>query len=138
MITHVTIADKFDAKAIWSTFNSDDIWITICCRKGTPLANRSSKRVLVMKFDDIKVNPLTHNQARRLKNFILNHHINNPKPIKLLVNCRAGQSRSVAVGFFCKFNLGIPVEFLNLQFPNDGVMNALNVPFEHRAITLHM
>lgn len=138
MISSVVVCDRTSAKETWSTFGPNDIWITICSIRSAPLVNRSSKRVLVVKCDDIKKSPLTQNQARRIKNFILNHHKNNSNKVKLLINCIAGQSRSVAIGFFCQFNLNLQVEFREKQFPNEGIMQALNVPVEHRFTPMNM
>jgi hypothetical protein len=116
-------------------------WITVCNRFGgtdstshVPLVRKSQKHILVMKFQDVNINPITKNQARKIKNFILNHHLNQPKDsvsFVLVINCRAGISRSTAIGKFCELTLNLPVEYKQLQFqdiyPNSGVMEALGM-----------
>ncbi len=102
-------------------------WISICNTYSFPLKCRSNKHTLILKFDDIHINPITIRQKRKIKNFIINHHKNMKDDYVLIINCHAGISRSAAIGMFCKYNLGINVQFRKETFPNTGVMLALGV-----------
>lgn len=112
--------------------NFNVCWITICNVHATPLVVRSNKHTLVCKFDDIRDSKdkcsVNDNQVRKIKNFILNHQINNKKKFVLVVNCFAGQSRSVAIGEFVNNNMGIPVVFTEPEWnPNVLLLKKLKV-----------
>ncbi len=129
MISNVVVTNREDAPGLVAELSVDGnnvAWVTIANKRSSALA-RSSKRVLSLKFDDIPEFPVTKNQARKIKNFIVNLHVNNKKSFTLVVNCHAGISRSAAVGVFCRNNLGVPVQFGIETFPNAGVMRALKV-----------
>lgn len=129
MISNVIVTNRDDAPQIIKDLSLNNMiaWITICSKRDRPLISHSNKHTLVCKFDDISINPITHSQARKIKNFILNHHINMMKDFILVINCRMGISRSAGVGMFCKHNLNLNVNFGPETFPNNGVMKSLGV-----------
>ncbi len=130
MISNVIVTNRDDAGWIVKDLiksGKNVCWITICNTQAKPLINKSNKHILVCKFADIPTNPSTPNQARKIKNFIMNHHINMIQEFVLVINCHAGISRSAAIGMFCQQNLNLNVKFGKECFPNSGVMKALKV-----------
>ena len=132
MISRVIVTNRADAPMVVRHCKEQGptCWITICNPTAHPLVQRSSKHILVCKFNDVPGNPITNRQKRKIKNFIMNHHVNMKEHFTLVINCHAGISRSAGVGAFCKHNLGIPVAFGPETFPNVGVMQALGVHHE--------
>lgn len=136
-IQSVCVCSRESALEFWNTLEAPKCWITICSQRSKPLVTHSTKDILVCKFDDINVNPLTKSQARKIKNFLLNKHLNSPKSWNLLINCRAGISRSTAIARFTEHNLNITNQTFEQQpFPNRAVMQALGVSAEHWYVNL--
>lgn len=130
MISQVIITNRDDAKNTIRTIELTGIktcWITISNTFSSSLVKASKKHILNMKFNDIRVDPITKNQTRKIKNFIFNHHLNMKDTYFLVINCHAGISRSAGIGMFCKQILDLPVEFQNEPFPNEGVMKSLGI-----------
>lgn len=134
MIKEVFVTNAADAKPLVKELRNkaeNVCWITIsnACDSGGRIigGQGSNKDLLVMRFDDIPVNPITHKQARKIKNFVFNHHINSPKNWILVLNCIAGISRSAAIGRFCEKKLNLSVNFWTEPHPNKGVLLALGV-----------
>ena len=135
MIEKCIISPRGMAKSIFLSLKEkrkNVCWITIANKDQISLVGGSSRHILSMHFDDVAVkaaNSINTNQARKIKNFIYNHHINSKQSWVLLVNCNAGISRSGAIGDFvaCKLNVGV----INVicPFPNKLVMKLLGVSY---------
>lgn len=132
MITSCIVAPRVSAKTIKASLEAEGknvCWITISGFRSKGLVIGSSKHILSMFFDDV-VHPsfgASHNKARKIKNFILNHHFNSKHEWVLLVNCIAGISRSAAVGMFVQNNLGVSTTFIESCHPNKLLLQRLGV-----------
>jgi len=133
MITNIIVTDREQAQGFVDKHSPNCVWVTISQIKKKPLINKSSKKICVAKFNDITVDPITKNQADKIKKFISNHHKNNEKQLTLVINCRAGKSRSAAVAMWCKHCLGIDqIVFTHPSIdPNRAVMEMFGVSFKH-------
>lgn len=132
MITSCIVSSRAAARAIKTSLEENGskvCWITISGLKTPGLVARSNKHILTMFFDDITspIYGITSKQAKKIKDFIMNHHLNSPENWCCLINCIAGQSRSVAVGMFLQNNLGIETKFIESQHPNKLVLSRLKV-----------
>ena len=134
MIREVFVTNAVDVKPLVKNLRDKGenvCWITISNTSDSAgriiKGQGSNKDLLVMRFEDVPVNPLTPRQARKIKNFVFNHHINSSENWILVVNCIAGISRSAAIGRFCEKKLSIPVNFWTEPFPNRGVLSALGI-----------
>ncbi len=135
MITSCIVAPRVSAKTIKASLEEQGLnvcWITVSGRKTPGLVGRGSKHILSMFFDDV-TNPsygIQKNQAIKIKRFVMNHHLNSEKKWVCLINCIAGQSRSVGIGKFLELNLSIPTKYIEPQYPNKLVMTILKVKNE--------
>lgn len=132
MIKEVFLSDYMNAKSLVKDLRNKGenvCWISISNASndgGRVFHNFGcNKHLLVMRFDDVPVNPITREQARKIKNFVFNHHKNSSKEWVLVVNCIMGISRSAAIGQFCEWKLKVPVHKKEEFFPNRGVLSAL-------------
>lgn len=132
MITSCIVAPRVSAKTIKTSLEAEGknvCWITISGLRSKGLVTGSSKHILSMFFDDV-AHPsfgASKNHARKIKNFILNHHLNSEKKWVLLVNCIAGISRSAAIGMFVQTNLDINTTFIESCHPNKLLLQRLGV-----------
>jgi protein-tyrosine phosphatase len=129
MIKEAVVTNCIDATIAKSAFElqgKNVCWITISDPNAKQIRG-SSKHVLVSKFYDRNVDPISPRQIRRIKNFIFNHHLNSKLEWILLINCFAGISRSAAIGMFCRQNLDIPVDFFEKISPNKKIMELFGV-----------
>lgn len=122
MITEVIVTDRDSSKAVRAELiaqGKNCAWISISDSPSEAVLRASNKNCLAIFFHDTRhraeKNAITKNQGRKLKNFIHNHHKNMNGDFVLVVNCRAGISRSTAVGKYCELVLGIPTRYTELE-----------------------
>lgn len=87
---------------------SNVAWISVCDSKKENLhIENDFDAILKLKFDDVEYGwskstiPISPEQGMEIKNFILRN-----KDKTFLINCKAGQSRSSAIGLAVEFLLG--------------------------------
>lgn len=147
MIEQVIVTDRGSVEALIKELKQNGkkvIWITISDDQRSALRKGGGKDILVLHFHDIEAQKsysFTRNKARKVKNFIFNHHLNSKEVVTLVVNCRAGVSRSTAVGKFAEIALKIPARFTELESkrmiaPNRLVLKLLGLVEEARHDTL--
>jgi len=139
MIKQIIVTDRETAKVIvpqLKKLGEKVAWITIANDQKKRLVSGGNKHTLPLFFDDItdktSRKAFTKNLARKVKNFIFNHHINNSQEFILVVNCMAGVSRSSAIGKFAELKFGIPARFTELEAkriiaPNHLVLKLLGM-----------
>lgn len=138
MIEKVIVTSQEEANEISDSLKREGhfvIRICISSSQSKALFKGGGKDKLILHFADIEVanqkGSFRKNQARKIKNFILNHHKNSDKKMVLVINCVAGQSRSTAIGRFCE-SLGINTTYTELEakrciFPNKLVLRLLKI-----------
>jgi predicted protein tyrosine phosphatase len=132
MITQGLVTDRQSAMSMFFSLKekgNNVCWVTIANRNTRPLVFRGNKHVLSMHFDDVtsKIDGISHDQFRKLKNFLWNHHINSNNSWICLINCHAGISRSAAVGEIIECKFRVPVTYLHTPFPNMRILNLFKI-----------
>lgn len=139
MVKQIIVTDRNTAKVIISILKQlgeKVAWITIANNQSQRLVSGGGRHTLPLFFKDIidkkSKDAFTKNLARKVKNFIFNHHINNSEEFTLVVNCMAGISRSAAIGKFAELRFGIPARFTELEAkrmiaPNRLVLDLLGL-----------
>jgi predicted protein tyrosine phosphatase len=116
--------------------NKKIAWITIADNQKLGLVRGGNKYVLPLYFEDVEKKAFkesfTKNQARKVKNFIINHHLNNKIELILFINCAAGVSRSTAIGKYAELKFNISTRYTELESkrmisPNHLVLERLGM-----------
>lgn len=122
MIKQIIVTDRNSVKAIileQKRSGEKVAWITVANNQNQRLVSGGNKHTLPLFFDDItdktSRKAFTKNLARKVKNFIYNHHINSSQEFVLVVNCMAGISRSAAIGKFTELKFGIQAKYTELE-----------------------